>query len=74
MRWCVIRHPEVGAGVVAEISLPLHEPRGWVRTSDFRGSPDEFHPADLDAPIPVEPEPIESETSTAATPAKNKEK
>lgn len=34
MRWCVIRHPTLGMAVVAERSLIVHKPRGWVRVSE----------------------------------------
>jgi hypothetical protein len=35
MQWCVIRHPELGLAVVAEPSLVVHRPRGWMRVSEM---------------------------------------
>lgn len=60
MRWCVIRHPDLGASVVAEQSLVVHRPRGWVRVSEFTSDRDSLHPEqyadapDLDAEKPDE--------------------
>lgn len=34
MDWFVVRHPEVGAGIVPETSLDHHRARGWKRVSD----------------------------------------
>jgi hypothetical protein len=62
--FCVVRHPDIDSpGMAAEASLPLLEVKGWVRVSDFRESPSDFHLdeyADADVsdetPSPAEPE------------------
>lgn len=53
MRWCVVRHPEVGAGVIPESALELHEARGFVRVSDFADDQTLLNPADH--PLPSKP-------------------
>lgn len=78
MRWCVIRHPDLGVAVVAERSLAVHKPRGWVRVSEFAVDKDSLRPAeyadasDLDAPpeAPADPDPdAGQEPPTAKTKA-----
>lgn len=70
MRWCVIRHPDLGTAVVAELSLVAHRPRGWVRVSGFVDNRDDLNTlrykgatdhdaegsAPADAPTPTEPD------------------
>lgn len=43
MRFCVIRHPEAGAGISAESALPLWESRGWTRASNWADDPAVFN-------------------------------
>lgn len=65
MRWCVIRHPDLGVAVVAERSLAVHKPRGWLRVSEAVADKDSLRSADyadapdLDAPpeVPADLEP-----------------
>lgn len=57
-----IRNPETGGvGTCAETALDLHRAHGWVRVSDVRPAPDDFHLADYvgapDLDAPAEPEP-----------------
>lgn len=72
MRWCVIRHPDLGEAVVAEPSLTVHRPRGWVRVSPYTTDRDSLRPdeypdlTDLDAD---DTEPA-ADTDTADNPPK----
>lgn len=74
MRWCVIRHPELGLAVVAERSLVVHKPRGWMRVSEFTTDRDSLRveqyadAPDLDAEQPLAP--AESEPAEPEKPAK----
>jgi hypothetical protein len=64
MHWCVIRHPELGAAVVAEPSLVVHKPRGWVRVSEFATDRDSLHVADYSPDFPD----LDAEPSAATQP------
>lgn len=44
MRWCRIENEAGQTAIVAEVSLVVHEPRGWKRVSDFASSPDDVDP------------------------------
>lgn len=80
MRWCVIRHPDLPGqtSVVAEDSMQVWGPRGWVRVSDWETDQTLLRAAeyadasDLDAAPPAadtaEPEP----KATAKTSSKEK--
>jgi hypothetical protein len=64
MRWCVIRHPELGVAVVAEDSLSAHEPRGWVVASPLVDDQYSLNPAVYPLPEPVA-EPAEQPATDA---------
>jgi len=60
--FAVVRHPQTGGiGTVPADAMELHLANGWVRVSEYRAEPSEFHlpdfagAPDLDAPAP-EPE------------------
>lgn len=67
MRWCVIRHPELGVAIVAEDSLPVHEKRGWVRTSPLVDDKYSLHIADHPLPEPEATDTAEQPGDAAAT-------
>jgi hypothetical protein len=57
MSFVVMRHTETGGvGAVAAEAVDLHRVNGWIRVSDYRGEPGDFHlpdysdAPDLDAP------------------------
>lgn len=68
MRWCVIRHPELGLAVVAEPSLVVHKPLGWQRVSEFTTDRESLRVDEYaDAPaVDDEPEPEPADTTTSA--------
>lgn len=77
MRWCVIRHPELGLAIVAEPSLVVHRPRGWVRVSEFSADRDSLVVGDYaDAPDldaeqpPADTDPDAGQGEPAATSTK----
>jgi hypothetical protein len=78
MRWCVIRHPELGAAVVGEDSLPVHEVRGWVVTSPLVDDQYSLNPADHPLPEPAaetaEQLAVDAGQSNPATDAKSASK
>lgn len=67
MRWCRIANEDGQSAVVAEVSLVVHEPRGWKRVSDFASDPDSVDPYQYAA------EPVVKPTKPAAKPAKSTE-
>jgi hypothetical protein len=57
MSFAVVRHPEAGTGIAPEAVMPQMRANGWVRISEYRKEPNEFHlpefadvTTDLDAP------------------------
>jgi hypothetical protein len=59
--FAVIRHTETGAtGIVAAAALDMQRANGWIRVSDYRAEPADFHLsdfADARADLDAEPEP-----------------
>jgi len=62
MAFCVVRHAEAGIGTVSAGALSGVRVNGWVRVSEFRDRPSDFHlpdyvesTQDLDAEPPAEP-------------------
>jgi hypothetical protein len=55
MRWCRIENEAGQAAVVAEVSLVVHEPRGWKRTSEFATSPEDVDPYQYEPAQPAKP-------------------
>jgi hypothetical protein len=72
--FAVIRHPDVTVpGIVAAGAVEVMRANGWIRVSDYRPEPADFHLPefvdavdDLDAEPEPEPEP-ERKTRTAKT-------
>lgn len=83
MRFCVIQHPEAGAGISAESALSMWEAHGWTRTSGWADDPAVFNTSGqvqipeiyaLDAPAPGQPEPSTTQAGPASEPvSKSKE-
>jgi len=49
--FCVVRHAEAGLGTVPAAAVELLRYNGWVRVSDYRPEPNDFHlPEFADAP------------------------
>jgi len=47
--FAVVRHPDIEAlGVVPFAALDLHRAHGWIRISDWRAAPADFHLPDYD--------------------------
>jgi len=67
MRWCLIRNDAGQTAIVAEVSLVVHEPRGWKRVSEFATSPDDVEPYQYEPVVPAKPT-----KATADKPAKTK--
>lgn len=76
MDWYVVRHPEIGAGIIPETSLDHHRARGWARVSDAFSDLDREHVevdlyrVDLDRHDSTD----EPAVPAAAKTAKNREK
>lgn len=76
MRWCVIRHPQIGlAAIVAEPAVEIHQSAGWIRVSPLVDDQQSLHvdeyadaTADLDAPPAPEVAPAASPTKIAKEP------
>lgn len=70
-RFAVVRHPDTGGiGTSPEAAMPIHRARGWVRVSEYRDAPADFHlpdfadASDLDAEAPKKTRrPTEEENS-----------
>lgn len=73
--FAVIRHTETGGlGIVPAGALDMQRAHGWVRVSDYRAEPADFHlpdfadsTTDLDAEPEPEPEPKAAKTKAATT-------
>jgi len=51
LMFAVVRHPEAGIGTAPDEALPHMQANGWVRVSEFRSEPGDFHLPDYaDAP------------------------
>jgi hypothetical protein len=74
-RFAVIRHTQTGGvGTSPESALDLHLANGWVRVSEFRAEPSDFHLPDF-ADAPDLDAPVETKTEPDVKPAKpSKEK
>jgi hypothetical protein len=59
--FAVVRHPDIAvAGIVPAAALELHRANGWVRISDLRNEPSDFHLddfADVQDDLDAVPEP-----------------
>jgi hypothetical protein len=69
--FAVIRHTETGGlGIVAAGALDMQRAHGWVRVSDYRDEPSDFHLPDFadaeDLDAEPEPEPARKATRKAA--------
>jgi len=70
--FAVIRHPETGGlGIVPASALDMQRAHGWIRVSDFRAEPADFHlpefadsTTDLDAGPEPGPEPKAAKKAT----------
>ena len=73
--FAVVRHPETGGlGVVPAGALDMQRAHGWVRVSEYRPEPADFHlpdfadaTDDLDAEPEPEPAPKAKKAPKAAT-------
>lgn len=70
--FAVIRHPETGGlGVVPAATLSMQRARGWVRVSDYRPEPADFHLPDFaDAVDDLDAEPTPKAAKKAAATTK----
>jgi hypothetical protein len=69
--FAVIRHPDIAVlGIVPAAALEHQRARGWVRISDLRSEPGDFHLedfADAHADLDAEPEPAPKAAKKATT-------
>jgi hypothetical protein len=71
--FAVVRHPDIATpGIVPAAALEQQRARGWVRVSDLRNEPADFHLADFadtfdDLDAEPEPEPKAAKTKAATT-------
>jgi hypothetical protein len=69
--FAVIRHTETGGlGIVAAGALEMQRAHGWVRVSDYRDQPSDFHLpdfADSTDDLDAEPEPAPKARKAAPT-------
>lgn len=75
--FAVVRHPDIATlGIVPAAALEQQRARGWVRVSDLRNEPADFHLEDFaDAfdDLDAEPEPEPESEPKAAKKAATKE-
>lgn len=71
--FAVVRHPDIAApGIVAAAALDTQRAKGWVRVSEYRNEPADFHLADFadsfdDLDAEPEPEPKAAKKAAATT-------
>jgi hypothetical protein len=71
--FAVVRHPDIATpGIVPAAALEQQRARGWVRVSDLRNEPADFHLADFadsfdDLDAEPEPEPKATKKAAATT-------
>jgi hypothetical protein len=69
--FAVVRHPDIDTlGIVPAAALEQQRARGWVRVSDLRDQPSDFHLADfadVRADLDAEPEPAPKAAKKATT-------
>ncbi len=74
--FAVIRHAETGGlGVVSAAALDMQRANGWVRVSDYRAEPADFHLPDfVDSftDLDADPEPAPKAATKAATTKESK--
>jgi len=81
MKFAVIRHPDAGMGTCPESSLEQHRANGWMRVSEWRDEPSDFHLPDfaealedLDPPLEPEADPETAPETAADSSADSEEK
>jgi hypothetical protein len=71
--FAVIRHTETGGlGIVPAAALDMQRANGWIRVSEYRAEPADFHLGDFadardDLDAEPEPEPKATKTKAATT-------
>jgi hypothetical protein len=72
--FAVVRHPATaGLGTCSADAMDIHRANGWVRVSEYRAAPGDFHlpdfadAPDLDAEPEPDPEPQPDEKPAAKT-------
>jgi hypothetical protein len=69
--FAVVRHPDIATpGIVPAAALEQQRARGWVRVSDLRNEPADFHLADFTDTfddLDAEPEPKAAKKAAATT-------
>lgn len=46
--FAVVRHPDIATlGIIPQATLEAHQARGWVRVSEYRREPADFHLPDF---------------------------
>jgi hypothetical protein len=69
--FAVVRHPDIATpGIVPAAALEHQRARGWVRVSDLRNEPADFHLPDFVGSyidLDAEPEPKAAKTKAATT-------
>jgi hypothetical protein len=74
--FAVVRHPDIAAlGIVPAAALEHQRARGWIRISEFRNEPGDFHLddfADAYDDLDAEPEPEPKAAKRAATTKESK--
>lgn len=69
--FAVVRHPDIATpGIVPAAALAQQRARGWVRVSDLRNEPADFHLADFADTyddLDAEPEPKAAKKAAATT-------
>lgn len=66
--FAVVRHPDIATpGIIPAAALELHRAHGWIRVSEYRDEPADFHLDDFtDArdDLDAEPEPKAKKAAT----------
>lgn len=73
--FAVMRHTETGGlGIVAAGALDMQRAHGWIRVSEYRAEPADFHLADFadsTTDLDAEPEPKAAKKAAATTKESN---
>jgi len=69
--FAVVRHPEAGMGICPAEAIDQHRANGWIRVSEYRAEPSDFHLPDFAASAAdLDAEPVAAPDPEPAPPAK----
>jgi hypothetical protein len=70
--FAVVRHPDIEApGFIPEGALELHRAKGWIRISEWREAPSDFHLSDFAESFEDLDAPEEKKPAKGRSPAKS---